>query len=570
MKTVENYLKAIQESLELAKPCLDSVKQEKYTQEEVKLEEYLKKDSFIKVPFVGDFNSGKSSLINAYLERDLLTTNMLPETAFAYELYYSEKEYYEIFHNDKVIETSPIEKLSSVKAAPGDVVRIYINDNKIKQLNERGIVIVDMPGIDSGIEAHNNAILHYIEEGTCFIVFVDAEQATIRNSTISFINEIKKYNLSAFLLISKADKKPAEELVKIQDFITTQAKRYLGEDAVVGVTSSADKNYNDLIKVLDLIDVDALIAKKHKSSVGAYINELIDEIQIKIHLTATDKKDFDAIIKQLQDKQKETLANLKKKQDTAQSVSSSTDNILDDVRGAIVSKETTLANMLMESNGDYTNFNGEMMSIIRPVLVNSFKREVSEYQDSLSVVINDFSTDINNILQENDNKLLKGAEVLLGGLLGAEGLDVLLKKGMDALIKKFAEYKGIAALLKVLGKAAGPVIVIVANLIPDLIRLIFGKSKEKKIDSIKSVIRNQMLNKITETLRPEIEQMIQQQQEEVFSNLNKIVVEEIAKIEDNIKEIREQKQINEEEIKKQIEVYSLALSKINSIQTQLA
>jgi GTP-binding protein EngB required for normal cell division len=570
MKTVENYLKAIQESLELAKPCLDSVKQEKFTQEEVKLEEYLKKDSFIKVPFVGDFNSGKSSLINAYLERDLLTTNMLPETAFAYELYYSEKEYYEIFHNDKVIETSPIEKLSSVKAAPGDVVRIYINDNKIKQLNERGIVIVDMPGIDSGIEAHNNAILHYIEEGTCFIVFVDAEQATIRNSTISFINEIKKYNLSAFLLISKADKKPAEELVKIQDFITTQAKRYLGEDAVVGVTSSADKNYNDLIKVLDLIDVDALIAKKHKSSVGAYINELIDEIQIKIHLTATDKKDFDAIIKQLQDKQKETLANLKKKQDTAQSVSSSTDNILDDVRGAIVSKETTLANMLMESNGDYTNFNGEMMSIIRPVLVNSFKREVSEYQDSLSVVINDFSTDINNILQENDNKLLKGAEVLLGGLLGAEGLDVLLKKGMDALIKKFAEYKGIAALLKVLGKAAGPVIVIVANLIPDLIRLIFGKSKEKKIDSIKSVIRNQMLNKITETLRPEIEQMIQQQQEEVFSNLNKIVVEEIAKIEDNIKEIREQKQINEEEIKKQIEVYSLALNKINSIQTQLA
>ena len=41
----------------------------------------LHKDSCIKVPFVGDFNSGKSSLINAMLGIDLLPTNILPETA---------------------------------------------------------------------------------------------------------------------------------------------------------------------------------------------------------------------------------------------------------------------------------------------------------------------------------------------------------------------------------------------------------------------------------------------------------------------------------------------------------
>ena len=52
----------------------------------------ITKDNFIKIPFVGDFSSGKSSLLNAYIGSDLLPTNILPETAVAYELYYAEDE----------------------------------------------------------------------------------------------------------------------------------------------------------------------------------------------------------------------------------------------------------------------------------------------------------------------------------------------------------------------------------------------------------------------------------------------------------------------------------------------
>ena len=162
----------------------------------------ITKDNFIKIPFVGDFSSGKSSLLNAYIGSDLLPTNILPETAVAYELYYAEDEKLELYSDGVLKETkNSLSQIKDFNVSPGDVVYVYINNEKIRSLNSRGIVLVDMPGIDSGIEAHNSAILHYIREGSVFMIFTDTEQATLRSSTISFIREIQQYGLSINVIL---------------------------------------------------------------------------------------------------------------------------------------------------------------------------------------------------------------------------------------------------------------------------------------------------------------------------------------------------------------------------------
>ena len=177
----------------------------------------MTKDKFVKVPFVGDFSSGKSSLLNAYTGSDLLPTNILPETAVAYELYYSENEKLELYSGGTLKETKySLSQIKEFNVTPGDVIYVYINNEKIRSLNSRGIVLVDMPGIDSGIEAHNNAILNYIREGSVFMMFTDTEQATLRTSTISFIREIQQYGLSVNVFLSKADKKPETEVQEIR------------------------------------------------------------------------------------------------------------------------------------------------------------------------------------------------------------------------------------------------------------------------------------------------------------------------------------------------------------------
>lgn len=132
-------------------------------------------NAFIKVPFVGDFDAGKSSLLNALMGIDLLPTDIVPTTAVSYELYYSDKEQLKVYHKGELKETVSVSQIASLEVVPGDVVYVYINNDFVRQMNERDIVIVDMPGIDSGIEAHNNAILNYIREGSFFFLVTDSE-----------------------------------------------------------------------------------------------------------------------------------------------------------------------------------------------------------------------------------------------------------------------------------------------------------------------------------------------------------------------------------------------------------
>ena len=86
MEKISHFIDIVEKAFSIAAPNFsnqESVK--KATANKDDLGAQLRKDSYIKVPFVGDFNAGKSSLINAMLGVDLLPTNILPETAVSYE-----------------------------------------------------------------------------------------------------------------------------------------------------------------------------------------------------------------------------------------------------------------------------------------------------------------------------------------------------------------------------------------------------------------------------------------------------------------------------------------------------
>lgn len=213
-------------------------------------------NAFIKVPFVGDFNAGKSSLLNALMGINLLPTNIVPTTAVSYELYYSDKEQLKVFHKGELKETAPISRIAALEVVPGDVVYVYVDNDFVRKMNERNIVVVDMPGIDSGIEAHNNAILNYIREGSFFFLVTDAEQGTLRRSAIRFVDELKKYGLTCNVIISKVDKKSDEQITTIKAEVEAQAKRAIRSDVEVGISSAAAKRFDDVSRMLDKLDAE--------------------------------------------------------------------------------------------------------------------------------------------------------------------------------------------------------------------------------------------------------------------------------------------------------------------------
>lgn len=525
----------------------------------------LNKDNFIKIPFVGDFNAGKSSLLNSFIGRDLLPTNIVPETAVSYELYYDETECLELIRENNQIEKYPLTAIGDLKVKPGDVVNVYINNEKIKQLNERNIVIVDMPGIDSGIEAHNNAILNYIQEGTFFVVVNDIEQGTLRRTTLSFIDEIKKYSLSLAVILSKSDKKPAEEHNNIKSLIEQQAKASFGKEVQVEITSATTNNIEGIEKILANIDAKEFVKIKYSNAIENFVSGIIDELTIRLQLLSIDTSDFDEKIKQLEEKKQEALESLKSEETKGQNIEGSVQDILDDVRNALMQKSTTLATLVFNSKNNSQELNAELLSIIRPVLINSFKREINEYQEVISKCVMDFSMDLDNILKEKDNKVLAGVQEAVGTTMDKAVLEKLLQKGLENLAKRLVGYKSLQLLLGGLSKFLGPIVAIIINFLPDILRMIFGKGKEAKINEIKQKLESEVYGKIVESLREQVTLILSEQREETIKGMHQVIIEKAQQIDDNINQIKLEKETNKQEIEKEIATINTAIINLQNL-----
>ena len=565
MEKITKYVSLVNQAFSVAQDRFNNQESVKKSESEKNsLVNELEKDSFIKVPFVGDFNAGKSSLINSMLGSDILPTNILPETAVSYELFYSPNEKLEVWLDDKLVETTSVSEIKSLQLTPRNLVKLYLDNPVVKDWNDRNIVVVDMPGIDSGVEAHNNAILHYVQEGTFFVLVSEAEGGTLRMSTLNFIDEIKKYGAQLAVVVSKVDKKPEQEAQNIKNAIESVAKKLVGESTQVVLASAADKNFGGVQDILDSIDAETLVENKYKPLITGFIDSLIAEMQLQMKLMLSDRTDFAVKIEELKKAHAQAAENLKNKAASAQSVEGSADDILQDIADALKSKAGYIATLLYGQT-DSKVLNQEILTIIRPVIINSLKREITEYSDVIGGAVQEFMVNVDEIINDKNNKMLNGAEDLIGNMLGKDILEGLLKKGLDKLAERLVAYKGLGELVKMLSKILGPLVTILINVVPDLLRLIFGKSKEQKIEEIKTKFATEIVSKIAEALRQPIEDMIKDQRAEVDKNMATLIENETQKYNENINAVMNQQQEEKEQIAKKVASLNDVVEKLNSL-----
>lgn len=499
---------------------------------------------------------------------DLLPTNILPETAVSYELYYSANEKLEVWLDDKLVKTAQISEINSLELTPQNLVKLYLDNPVVKEWNDRNIVVVDMPGIDSGVEAHNNAILHYVQDGTFFVLVSEAEGGTLRLSTINFIEEIKKYGSKLAVVVSKADKKPAEEVQNVKNNIENLAKRLIGDSTMVVAASAVNKEFAGVMDILDSIDAEALVENKYASQVATFIDSFIAELQAQMKLLALSGSDFDAKIAKLKEAHDKAKENLQAKTESAQSLEGSADDILQDIEAALKSKAGYIATLLY-NNSDSNVLNQEILTIVRPVIVTSLKREITEYSDVIGSAVQEFMVNVDDIINDKDNKVLSGAEEVIGNALGKDLLEGLLQKGLDQLAKRLVAYKGLGEIVKLLGKVIGPLVTILINTIPDLIRLIFGKSKEQKIEEIKMKFATEIVSKIAESLRQPIEDMVKDQRAQVDKNVTELIETETKKYNENINAVKKEQQEEKEQIAQKVASLKVVVENLGALKSQI-
>jgi len=201
-------------------------------QKELKLviDETDKRDLF--VPLVGGFSTGKSTAINSLIGRDILPEKVSPETAIPAELHFDTDERVmalSINGDWSRHEVSALVGLSD-EANQYQVVRIYLNSSVLQEIQP--MVLVDMPGFDSGLDQHNFAILRYITTGALYLYMVNAKAGTVSRQDVRRIEEILDLGRSVKVFLTMTDIASPAELDETHQYVSEHIAMVTGESGV--------------------------------------------------------------------------------------------------------------------------------------------------------------------------------------------------------------------------------------------------------------------------------------------------------------------------------------------------
>lgn len=196
----------------------------------------------VRVPLVGAFSCGKTSVINALIGEKLFAVEVNPETALPVELTYSQSARF-LGHDSsgQVMELSKeqVQSQQFSSLLPDGWLEARLPASSLQAIQR--LTLVDMPGWDSGIDQHSKAIDNYLHRSLAYCLVVSADEGSVRESLRAFIKELAVRNMPALVVITKADKKPQDEVDRVEAAVTKEITDILGESPIGVVQVSARK-----------------------------------------------------------------------------------------------------------------------------------------------------------------------------------------------------------------------------------------------------------------------------------------------------------------------------------------
>jgi hypothetical protein len=516
------------------------------------------------VPVVGGFSAGKSTLINQFLGENILSTALTPETALATELRYSENSYIKAIKKDDTFDKYEISEIDIIKekAKNYKYIKLYLNNQKLQEIEP--LILVDMPGFDAPIEHHNQAILNYLNRGIYFIILTSIEDGNITKSVLREITNIMEFGKDFSFCLSKTNLRTENDIKAVQNIIEDQLKDYFDFNKEIILTDNSSGL--ELEKILNNIDIEELFKKVFLSDLR--FNHIENESSINIILS-TLKVSREEVLKTITELENSIKNILNKKEQMIEEAEEKYSNTNID---GIINKITNELNLQKEVLISYAianpnNISQEINEIVKNILIPEIRKRIKDVSNR---IVDDFSIELknleNNLDNSNfDNNWIEKISYSTKNILekAQNGLSTIVderrsKETDDKL------YKAITTILGVTTSFVAPIIEIIIIFLPEIVRFISGKAKEKQqkekiseqisisiIPEIKRKLRetipqifNDYLKNTIETISQEFETQLEQKRQE-------IIVTQQEK-EDNIKDI-EQEILKLENIKKDLQ-----------------
>lgn len=461
------------------------------------------------VPVVGAFSAGKSSLLNAILGNDVLSVAITPETAIPTELRHDSRERLQALFTDGRTEEFRVDELPQLQARAKelDCVRLYLNSPALDALAP--LVLVDMPGFNSPLDAHNKAIARYIGEGAHYLFVVSIEEGTLQNTILTHIDQIAYMGRSFSVCINKADLRTPSDVEAICAHI---AQRLEDEGLDTKVRAVSQGNTASVQAMLLDIDPEVLffnlfqpVLQQEHWALSGVLKTALDGLQ-------RDKADNDKYLEEMA----EALRLLQQEQQQKNQalrgadLEAHTNDILHGVRNRLERSIDSMAHAVLRGSQDEL---GRIVSDeVRSGLIEGARRAT----DSMSSqMVADFSMRAASSLRPEVRLSQDWTDGLLGKLQ-SELLPTLLSSWGSSTTKGGGNALGAAAVIGTL--VPHPILKVVLSALPLLLNAFFGRISEgQKLEKIKEALRSQALPDIERRLRPEIGAFLLAAQEQTLT-----------------------------------------------------
>lgn len=331
-------------------------------------------NSLLVLPLVGEFSSGKTSLINSLTDSKKLETATKPTTATIYVIHFGcDKCCATVFEDGKETQVDDIADLKNDVYKDAQVINVFDTSKKVPS----STVIVDTPGLSSPERKHREVLTDFLPQADGIFLTVDVNQQ-ITKSLTDFIKETELSKRPVYLIITKCDTKSPSDV--------KAAKEYIGKNCNIPINQiacvSADKG--------DLDEMYALFAKiqKDKNSIlkkvceqrTANLTKSLTERIDQLIASTTVEGGFDEAVRH----QKHELEALRRKIDRLVD-SMATD--IDDLKRNISRR-----------------FEDEMYTRLDAIAVSKSQNydaeAVNAVNNTSSLLLNDFKLSVQNILTE--------------------------------------------------------------------------------------------------------------------------------------------------------------------------
>ena len=184
-------------------------------------------DEKIEVGFLGEFSSGKSSLLNSILEQDLLVTASKPTTKTAVSVGFGEEEKFFKTKDGYDVEIDR-DEFTALQTASGEYrlkAQILVGGGS-SSLN---FIYIDTPGVSSLDKLDFDITFGYLPRLECAIVCQDINQGELTQSILNFISQNPEILANIIFAITKSDSKSAYAAQKIKAAVLAQLSELLSD-----------------------------------------------------------------------------------------------------------------------------------------------------------------------------------------------------------------------------------------------------------------------------------------------------------------------------------------------------